>query len=75
MADTDNFEARKALAIAAGWTCTQIGEIYLVESPDYVINGKQEHYSWFDQYEYFAWYELLMDAELYDEITARIGGG
>lgn len=75
MADADNFEARKALAIAAGWTCTQIGGIYLVESPDYINNGKREQYSWFHESEYIAWYELLMDAELYDEITALLGGG
>jgi hypothetical protein len=58
------FERRKAAALAHGWEVCQLGAAVWVGCYDY---------SWIGDTEFQTWWELLMDAELYDELTEVLG--
>jgi hypothetical protein len=60
------FERRKTRAIERGWTSTQLGVVWWV-------GDAGGNYSWLGDTEFEAWWELLMDAELYDELTEVLG--
>lgn len=73
--DSSIFEQRKAAAIAQGWECWDEDGIWCVESCSYSDSGDEYTYSWVAQTEYSVWWELLMDGEIYDELTKLLGVG
>jgi hypothetical protein len=60
------FERRKARAIERGWECVKLGVVWWVGDAD-------STYSWLGDTEFEAWWELLMDDKLYDELTEVLG--
>lgn len=63
---TSAFIQRQEAAIARGWTCTQCGKRF------WVASDANDVYSGAGETELFAWWDILMDAKLYDEIGALL---
>lgn len=74
MKDYAIFEKRKAAAIAQGWEVTNLGAVWHVQSCTYIdALGREDSYAWIGDTPEQVWWELLMDAEIYDELTRYLG--